>query len=73
MAGHREPDRVGADRARVVSTPTQRPPSTMKPVTSQFWMMSTPSCVGGARIAPGDRVVARDAGRCRCQLPPKIG
>ena len=31
------------------------------PVTSQFWMMSTPQRVGAARIAPGDRVVARGA------------
>ena len=29
-------------RPRVVSTPTTRLPSLMKPVTSQFWMMSTP-------------------------------
>ena len=27
---------------RVVSTPVTRPPSRMKPVTSQFWMRSTP-------------------------------
>ena len=28
------------------------------PVTSQFWMMSTPSASARARVAPGDRVVA---------------
>ena len=27
---------------RLVSTPTTLPPSTRMPVTSQFWMMSTP-------------------------------
>ena len=31
------------------------------PVTSQFWMMSTPRLIGAARIAPGDRVVAHGA------------
>ena len=49
-------------KPRVVSTPATAPvPSRRMPVTSQFWMMSTPQRVGAARIAPGDRIVPRGA------------
>ena len=43
VAGDGHADLAGADlAARVVSTPVMRPRSMRKPVTSQFWMMSTP-------------------------------
>ena len=47
---------------RVVSTASTAPPTPRRiAVTSQFSMMSTPERVGGARIAPGDRVMPGDA------------
>ena len=48
-------------KPRLVSTPTTLPFSMRMPVTSQFWMMSTPRLIGAARIAPGHRIVAHRA------------
>ena len=43
VAGDREPDLSPRGYIpRVVSTPAMRPLRMTKPVTSQFWMMSTP-------------------------------
>ena len=62
VAGDRHADLAGADRRRASSRRrSTRPPRSRMPVTSQFWMMSTPRALGAARIAPGDRVVARRA------------
>ena len=43
VAGATRPTRRAAIGPRDVRTPAIRPPSTSKPVTSQSWMMSTPS------------------------------
>ena len=42
VAGAGQRHLLGADEARAVSTPMTRPFSMRMPVTSQFWMMSTP-------------------------------
>ena len=42
VAGDDDADLARPDEALVVSTPTTLPPSRRMPVTSQFWMMSTP-------------------------------
>ena len=56
-------------RPRLVFTPTIRPLSLTNPCTSQFCTMSTPQRRRGARVAPGDRIVARGAGAALAESP----
>ena len=57
---------------RVVSTPVTRPFSTLRPVTSQFWMMSTPRA-SAARAKPQATASCRATPPRRCRLAPRMG